>query len=209
MLDDGFITAHFHVFPRKAESQPHQRIEPVQAQSGVAQQLPEGVAPADMVPLMGNDEPALIHRGAGGQVDSGPEYTHDEGGGNVVSKKDFLLQRCRFRQSAPQNQVLDNAVCCHDGCPSRPNTGGDLHGRGLRLRLRCRLCGGRLLPDRRGSVLPDRLGNALIGHGTDAGSGAHREGLQHGQSGGDGQGAQQPEQHHRPEGVGIDFRRPF
>ena len=30
-LDDGFITAHFHVLPGKAKGQPHQRIEPVQA----------------------------------------------------------------------------------------------------------------------------------------------------------------------------------
>ena len=160
-----------------------------------------------MMPLVGNDEPAFIHGGTGRQVDSGLENAHDEGRRNAVGKIDFPLQRHRFRQFAPQNQVLGNAVSHHDGCPCRPNVRGDLHGRGLRL-LRW-LGWGNLLPDRCGGVLPDRLGNALIGDCADAGGGGHRDGLQHGQPGGNGQGAQKPEQHHRPQSVGIDFRRPF
>ena len=161
-----------------------------------------------MMPLVGNDEPAFFHGSAGRQVDSGMENAHNEGRRNSVSKIDFPLQRHRFRQSAPQNQVLGNAARCHDGRPSQPDVRGDLHGRRFHIRL-SRLRRDNLLPDRRGGVLLDCLGNALIGDCADTGGGGHREGLQHGQPGGDGQRAQKPEQHHRPESVGIDFRRPF
>ena len=124
MLDDRFVTAHLHILPGKAERQPHQRIEPVQAQGAIAQQLPHMVAPADMVLLVGNDEPALVHRGAGGQVDPGPEYPQDEGGSNAVGKIDFPLQRRSLRQSAAQDPILDHAEKRHDGCSAQP----DIHG---------------------------------------------------------------------------------
>ena len=98
----------------------------------------------------------------------------------------------------------------HDGCPTKPDVGGDFHGRSCPLWLFRFLHGGLfLLGLRDSSAITDRLLNRLIGHGADAGGGGHRDGLQHGQSGGDGQWAQKPEQHHRPQGVGIDFRQPF
>ena len=211
-FDHRFVTAHFHVLPGKAKGQPHQRVEPVQAQSRVAQQLPDWIAPADMVLLVGKDEIPFFPGCTGRKIHPRANHTHNEGGRNAVRQIDIFFHRHRFCQSAPQSKILGNAVYRHDGRPGQPDVRSGLHGGQFCLRLLQllrRLGWNKLLPDRRGNALPDRLSSRLIGYGTDTGGGIHWNRLQHGQTGGDGQGAQKPEQHNRPQGIGIDLRRPF
>ena len=165
-----------------------------------------------MVLLVGKDISLCFSGRTGGKVHLRANQTHNKGGGNAVRQIDIFFHRHRFKKSAPQSQILGDAVSRHKGCPGQPDACGGLHGRNGLLRLfqlLRRLGGNQLLPDRCGNTLPDRLGNGPVGYGADAGGGRHREGLQHGQPGSDGQGAQKPEQHHCPQGIGIDLRRPF
>ena len=149
MPDYRLVTAHFHVLPRQRKGQPHQRVEPVQAQGGVAQQLPQGVVPPDVVPFVGNDEGALSLRGFRGQVHFGPQNTQDKGCRNVIGKINFLPVRGRAHQPVPQRQVLNHAVNCHDGRSCQPDICGDLQNGHLRLHLFRFLIGYRLLLNRR------------------------------------------------------------
>ena len=135
MPDYRLVTAHFHVLPRQRKGKPHQRVKPVQALGGVAQQLPQGVVPPDVVPLVGNDEGALSLRGFRGQVHSGPQNAQDKGCRNMISEINFLPVRGRAHQPVPQRQVLNHAVNCHDGRARQPDIRGDLQDGHLWFRL--------------------------------------------------------------------------
>ena len=87
-----FIAAHLHVLCGQYECQPHQRIEPVDAQGDIAKQLPEGIPSLDVAALVGNNVPSLSFRQSGGKIDLRADQALDEGGRDVVPKVDILPQ---------------------------------------------------------------------------------------------------------------------
>ena len=118
--DDGLVAAHLHVLARQDEGQPHQRVEPVDAQRAKKQQLNDMVQTADVVFLMEKDIRPFLLRQVGGKIDFRPEDANDKGGLDVVCQPDILIQMYRSNQPAPQPQQGNRAVQGHDHYSGQP-----------------------------------------------------------------------------------------
>ena len=149
LSDHRFIAAHLHVLPRQKEGCPHQRVKPVDTQRGVGQQLDDMVAPADMVPFVGDDEPPLLHGNRGWQVNPGTENPHSKGRGDVVRQVNLTTVQHRAHQSPAQTEIVHTAGNHHDPNSRQPDPGGDGDGSN---NSPCRHC-----------VRPDRLLGRVIG----------------------------------------------
>ena len=207
-LDHRFVAAHFHILTGLDKGHPGQRIEPMEAQGKIGQQLDDMVTPADMMMLMLHDITPLLSRDTGGQINSGIQHAHYKGRGDMIRQIDISPEMDGANQIFPQLQVFHHAAQQHDRCSKQPedtyhsrsgkgafllrflgSTG--LHGifglyLGLYLNPLCRDIGN-------AGSQPLRLGDLRFRH------------FQHRYRRLDGHGAQQSEQHHRPQGIGIDF----
>ena len=83
-LQHGLVAAHLHVAARELKGQPDEGVIPVQAEGGIAQQAPERVAPAGVLPLVQQDEAALLALQGRWQIYPRPERPQDEGRVYVV-----------------------------------------------------------------------------------------------------------------------------
>ena len=175
-------------------------------QGAVGQKLPNMVTAADMVPLVGKNVGQLLGGDMGGQIDSGPEYSQNKGGINIVGPIDALFQRHRPHQLFPEPEILPQAgkpQDSHPGKPERRDKGCPVNG--------LVFPGG---PDwdfpvcegfGKSGNIPGKKGNhrrSRSGH-----PGLRLQHLQKRDRGAEGQRAQKPEQHHGPEGVGKNLRK--
>jgi len=134
LFHHSFIAAHFHILAGQDECQPHQRIEPVDAQSEERQCLNHMVTSADMVLLVKDDVFLFTVGKCGGQIDFRPNQPHHKGRVNVVGKMNVAPQAYGTHQSAPdpyQGGGAVNSHCPHSGQP-------DDHGNSKRIDGRCK-----------------------------------------------------------------------
>ena len=180
------------------------------------------VPAADVVLLVEQDVAPLRFFQRGGQVDPGPQQTHDEGRGDAVRQIDVVPQADGSHQTAAQPQHGRQAGEQQQRGSRQPDPGhcGQWVGSGGGTARRvCR---------RRGGSRPGNFPEALRRSGPRRGgerSGGrrnvfHRAGQRSALLRGRAQRAhqryrrrnghrtQQPEQHHRPQRVGKDLRRP-
>ena len=193
----------------------------MEAQSGKGQHLHHMVPVADVVLLMADDVAHLPLGQGGWQIDFRPHQSQHKGGGDVVGQIDVVSQTQAAHQPAPQPEEREDAVPRHAQHACQPHPGrhsGPVHGgsslllrghRGHRVRGRCLGLHRQLL----GLGLElRRLPGLHIGNGAHHRAclpGRGVQGPQQGDAGGQGHRAQQPEEHHRPQGVGKDLGGPL
>ena len=112
-VENRLVAAHFHILPTQEEGQPHQGIEPVDAQSQIAQQLPQGVTPMQVMPLVGDDKAALLLGGIPGQIDFRTEQADHKGRLDIICDEDIISKWNYNRQLAPQFDIGNDTINSH------------------------------------------------------------------------------------------------
>ena len=170
--DHPLIAGQLHIPAEQDIRHPHQRIIPVHRQQRKAQGLPHMIPPPQVGPLVPQHAVPgrLVH--AGGQIDTGPEHTQDEGRLDVVAQVHIALQRDGRRHRAPQAQIACQRRHHDDIDTHRPRDGQQVHvngagrRRGLHHRIRGNLrrriihrtwrnCGSRHAGQQRGGPVAD------------------------------------------------------
>ena len=194
----------------------------MEAQGGKGQHLHHMIQMADVVLLMADDVAHLPLGQGGGQIDPRPHQSQHKGGGDVVGQIDVVSQTQTTNQFAPQPEQGEDAVPRHAQHAGQPHPGrhsGPVHGgsgllfgghrshriRGGRLGFHRHLLGLGL----KGLRLPLRLHIGDGAHHRACLFGRGVQGPQQRDARGQGHRAQQPEEHHRPQGVGKDLWGPL
>ena len=205
-LHHRLVAGHLHVPAEEEVGGPQHRVEPVDAEEQKGQGLDEVVLPADVDLLVAEDIPPLLLGEAQGQVDPGPEKAQDKGGGDPVAFPDVPLPQHRPPEPLPEAQVGEDAVGQQKDKARLPDQVPDLQPKlhrvgGSRRGGRGQALVHRLVEEPEAALdlrlwgVDDLLGDGL-------GPGHQAEGA------GEGHRTDQPEQHHRPQGVGKDLRGP-
>ena len=178
-------------------------------QSPIAQQLPQRVSPADMLPLMGDDVTPLRQRRVRGQVYSGPKNPQHKGRTDVIRQIYLAPVKHHAHQPAAKAEIGEHTVRGHQRRSCQPDPRRQRHG------IRRFLCRGR---DQSGFLRPIKGGQLRFhGHHRQIGNAAgdirgfthlRPEPIQKRDRRRQRHRAQQPKQHHRPQSVGIDLGRP-
>ena len=109
-FDHRFIAGHFQITAQQAVGQPHQRIEPVQCQRQVAQQLPPMVTSTDMAFFMGKDVISGILGQVGAQIDLRAEKAQHKGGFHPAASPHTLRKDDTAANPALQQPIGHCAV---------------------------------------------------------------------------------------------------
>ena len=212
LFEDRLVAGHLHIPAAQPEGEPDEGVEPVQAEGREADQPDDVVAAADVGLLVEEDAGLLPLRKPGRQIDARPENAEHKGGLQPRHDADPLLRGVRFGRAElfPQPQVGDDAPAEQQRHAGKPDHAAD------RRHLLHR-------PRRDGDALVVTASQVVVDRDVDRGdAGFNAEGVPHRRAGRDGggagddarrtlkgEGAEQPEQRHRPEQVGKGLRRFF
>ena len=167
------------------------------------------------MPLVGDDEPPLLHGYGGREIDPGAENAQNKGRSNVVRQIHLSPVGGGVQQLPAQTDIDNTAVHSHNRNACQPYPGGNGNGSHRSL-YRCCIHPDRFL-DRflcLGNHLPlsvdilhrqIRHGAGKAGGFCDLGFGQFQQRYRRRQR----HRTQQSEQHHRPQGIGKDLGRAF
>ena len=211
----GLVAARLHVPHREHPREPHERVEPVQAQRYVGEQLVNMVAAPYVAALVREDALPLALRELRGQVYARAEQAHGEGGLYVIAEEDAPGEPPRIPEPHAQAEILHQPREQENPGDCEPYERRELHGVGYERAARHRGMGrrarrnrrrrGRRLRRGRGAKVHEHRRGDIVHHRHRPGrhDGARR-GLRHveerdGRA--HGEWAQQPEERRGPERV--------
>ena len=120
------VTSQLHIPAEQAVAQPHQGIEPVDAQNPVAQDLEPVVMPGDVGILMVEDKSLLLIAQAHGQVNSRREKAQDEGRVQSGALKAAVFDQIGLPHPALQPEIAHQAGGKHHRHTQKPYLSGNI-----------------------------------------------------------------------------------
>ena len=132
-LQHALVTGKLNIAAEQNVRRPQNGIEPIHAQQGKAERLPDVVAPRDMRTLMRDHIRNVLLADRRRQIDARAENAEDKRRRNVVADADAVLALDRHAHTAMHTHIADRGIQQHCRHAEDPN---DRRGRHDRLHRR-------------------------------------------------------------------------
>ena len=120
-LHDALIAGQFHVAAEEDESDPQDRVEPVDGEEQERRGLDPVIPPCDVRLLVREDEGKIPVTQGEGDIDAGADDPEHERRIRPVGEKDVSVEKNGFPHPAPEHARADGGIEKHDRDPEDPH----------------------------------------------------------------------------------------